>query len=244
MTRISAQGLTREYRNAAGVVVRALDGVDLTIENGGLTAIVGPSGSGKSALLHCLSGLDRPDAGALKVLGSDLLTSSSAEISKLYRERIGFVFQQYNLVDSLDAFENVLLPQRLSRTRIDRRIAADWFGRLGLAGKEGHLPGQLSGGEQQRVALIRALLKQPAIIFADEPTGALDSSNGRLVLDVLVESAAQGTSVVMVTHDVVAASRAGTSIVLRDGRVVVTLGPSAPATILDAVGARPPGAAA
>lgn len=223
MSRITAHGLYRTYRSRAQPEVHALQGVDLTVSEPGLTAIVGRSGSGKTTLLQCLSGLDRPDRGTVDILGTNLTEASDAAVSRLYRDRIGFVFQQFSLVDSLGALDNAILPQRLGRSRIDRARARSWFDRLGLAGREKHLPAQLSGGEQQRVALIRALLKHPDIIFADEPTGALDSENGDLVLRILSEHAATGATVVLVTHDVTAASMAERVIVLRDGRIVENL---------------------
>ncbi|MGG7465850.1 ABC transporter ATP-binding protein [Plantibacter sp. YIM 135347] len=235
MPKIVADRIGRTYKTGTGVEVRALDGVSLTAGDSGMTAIVGQSGSGKTTLLQCLSGLDVPDEGSISLLGTDLQQSSEAEISCLYREQIGFVFQQYNLVESLNALDNVLLPQRLSKSSIDRRAAIRWFGRLGLAGKESHLPAQLSGGEQQRVALIRALIKKPAIVFADEPTGALDSENGRVVLDILQEQARNGVSVLMVTHDVAAASRANRVVVLRDGHLVEDLAHPKPDDILAAL---------
>lgn len=243
MAKIIAEHISRTYVSGKGTGTRALDDVSLSIGEGGLTAIVGQSGSGKTTLLQCLSGLDSPDSGNINVLGSDLQLSSEADISRIYREKIGFVFQQYNLVESLSAFDNVVLPQRLSRRSIDRRGAEDWFERLGLAGKGSQLPSQLSGGEQQRVALIRALLKRPEIVFADEPTGALDSENGHLVLDILQEHAQQGIAVLMVTHDVTAASRADRAIVLKDGRIVQELDAPNPVSILDALSSSPRGRA-
>ncbi|GAB3153056.1 ABC transporter ATP-binding protein [Microbacterium neimengense] len=243
MPKIIADRISRTYRSGKGTDVRALDEVSLTIGDSGMTAIVGPSGSGKSTLLQCLSGLDLPDDGSIVLLNRDLHTSDEAEISRIYRESVGFVFQQYNLVESLTAFDNVILPQRLAKKRVSEKEARAWFERLGLQSKTGHLPSQLSGGEQQRVALIRALFKRPAIVFADEPTGALDSENGLLVLDILHEHAQRGVAVVMVTHDVAAASRADKVIVLRDGRTVRQLDDPTPAAILDALSNAPRGRA-
>lgn len=241
MPKIIADRISRTYRSGKGTDVRALDDVSLSISESGMTAIVGPSGSGKSTLLQCLSGLDLPDEGAVTLLGVDLRTSGEAEISRIYRERVGFVFQQYNLVESLSAFDNVVLPQRLAKKTVSEKETRAWFERLGLQSKTGHLPSQLSGGEQQRVALIRALLKRPEVVFADEPTGALDSSNGLLVLDILHAHAQQGVAVVMVTHDVAAASRADKVVVLRDGRTVRELDAPGPAAILDALSNVPGG---
>lgn len=243
MSRIEARGLYRTYRSRAEVDVHALNGVDFTLTEPGLTAIVGRSGSGKTTLLHCLSGLDRPDRGTVDVLGTNLTEASESDVSRLYRDRIGFVFQQFSLVDSLGALDNVLLPQRLAGRPTNRAQARDWFQRLGLSGREKHLPAQLSGGEQQRVALIRALIKRPDIVFADEPTGALDSENGDLVLRILAEHAATGTTVLLVTHDVAAASRAERVVVLRDGHVVADLRRPESGAILAALSAEDRGAA-
>lgn len=244
MPKIVADRISRTYRTGKDTDVRALDDVSLSVNDSGMTAIVGPSGSGKSTLLHCLSGLDVPDEGAVSLLGADLSTSGEAEISRIYRERVGFVFQQYNLVESLTALDNVVLPQRLAKKKVSEKAARAWFKRLGLQSKTGHLPSQLSGGEQQRVALIRALAKRPEVVFADEPTGALDSSNGLLVLDILHEHAQHGVAVVMVTHDVAAASRADTVVVLRDGRAIRELDDPSPTAILDALSTMPGGRAA
>lgn len=232
METIEVNGLSKSYRNRAGVAVMAVNELSTTIPSAGMTAIVGASGSGKSTLLHCMSGLDRPDAGTVMLLGTELTSLAPNDLATLYRDRIGFVFQQYNLVDSLSAYENVALPQRLGGKRPSQDRITRMFADFGLEGKEKSRPAELSGGEQQRVAIIRALAKGPSLVFADEPTGALDSLNGALVLHALSEAALAGTAVVVVTHDLGAASRADRVIVLKDGRVARELPRSSPEQLL------------
>lgn len=232
MEAIQVSGLSKSYRNRAGVAVMAVNDLSMMIPAEGMTAIIGASGSGKSTLLHCVSGLDRPDAGKVMLLGNDLAALAASDLAALYRERIGFVFQQYNLVESLSAFENVALPQRLGRKHPSKYRITRMFADFGLDGKEKNRPSELSGGEQQRVAIIRALAKEPSLVFADEPTGALDSLNGALLLHALTEAARAGTAVVIVTHDLAAASRADRVIVLKDGRVARELPRSTPEQLL------------
>ncbi|OZB86965.1 MAG: ABC transporter [Microbacterium sp. 14-71-5] len=194
--------------------------------------MVGPSGSGKSTLLYCLAGLEHADQGEVRVHGEALTRASASRLARLRRDRIGFVFQSYNLIPSLSVRENVALPARLAR-----RAAPDVEGALaavGLAEHGAQRPGQLSGGQQQRVAVARVLAAQPAVLFADEPTGALDSSAGGIVLDLLRGYAREERSVVLVTHDLDAAARADRTIVLRDGRVVAELRRPSAARILAA----------
>ncbi|MFI8517818.1 ABC transporter ATP-binding protein [Streptomyces sp. NPDC085481] len=208
-------GLRRHHRD-----VRALDGVDLDFPTGTFTAVMGPSGSGKSTLLQCAAGLDRPTAGRVEVGGVALEGLSERRRTLLRRDRIGFVFQSFNLLPALTAAQNVALPLRLAGRRPSRTQVRDALARVGLAGRERHRPGELSGGQQQRVALARALITHPAVLFGDEPTGALDSTTGREVLDMLRELVdTEGQSIVMVTHDPVAAARADRVVFLVDGRV-------------------------
>ncbi|MBM7168419.1 ABC transporter ATP-binding protein [Streptomyces sp. G44] len=209
--------------------VAALDGVDLEVPAGTFLAVMGPSGSGKSTLLQCAAGLDRPTSGTVEVGGTPLTGLSERRLTLLRRERIGFVFQAFNLLPSLSAAQNVALPLRLAGRRPSRTEIRDALGRVGLAGRAGHRPGELSGGQQQRVALARALVSRPAVLFGDEPTGALDTGTGRQVLGLLRELVdREGQTTVMVTHDPVAASYADRVVFLVDGRVVGELGaPSA-----------------
>ncbi|MEW6153247.1 MAG: ABC transporter ATP-binding protein [Actinomycetota bacterium] len=201
--------------------VRALDGVDLEIAGGAFTAVMGPSGSGKSTLLHCLAGLDTLTSGQVFVGDLELGALSDAALTRARRERIGFVFQGFNLVPTLTARENIVLPSRLAGARPDE----DWVGQVvatvGLGDRLDHRPSQLSGGQQQRVAVARALASRPQVVFADEPTGNLDSRAGAEVLRLLREAADRfGQTVVMVTHDPVAAAWADDAVFLVDGRIV------------------------
>lgn len=206
----------REYRG-----VTALDGVDLDFLAGTFTAVMGPSGSGKSTLLQCAAGLDRPTSGTVTVAGTDLTGLGERALTLLRRDRIGFVFQSFNLLPSLTAAQNVALPLRLAGRRPSRAEVREALGRVGLAERAGHRPSQLSGGQQQRVALARALITRPAVLFGDEPTGALDTTTGRQVLTLLRELVdREGQTTVMVTHDPVAAARADRVVFLVDGRVV------------------------
>ncbi|RFC73095.1 ABC transporter ATP-binding protein [Streptomyces sp. AcE210] len=211
--RLSA--VRREYRG-----VTALDGVDLDFLAGTFTAVMGPSGSGKSTLLQCAAGLDRPTSGTVAVAGTDLTGLGERALTLLRRDRIGFVFQSFNLLPSLTAAQNVALPLRLAGRRPSRAEVREALGRVGLAERAGHRPAQLSGGQQQRVALARALITRPAVLFGDEPTGALDTTTGRHVLTLLRELVdREGQTTVMVTHDPVAAARADRVVFLVDGRV-------------------------
>ncbi|MEV6383727.1 ABC transporter ATP-binding protein [Streptomyces sp. NPDC051773] len=209
----------RGLRRAYGAVV-ALDGVDLDFGVGTFTAVMGPSGSGKSTLLQCAAGLDRPSSGTVRVDGVELAGLSERRLTLLRRERIGFVFQAFNLLPSLTAAQNVALPLRLAGRRPSRGAVREALGRVGLAERAGHRPTQLSGGQQQRVALARALITRPAVLFGDEPTGALDTTTSREVLRLLRELVdREGQTTVMVTHDPVAASYADRVVFLVDGRV-------------------------
>ena len=218
---VRLDSVTKVYGRGGGAVT-AIDNVSVSITPGTFTAVMGPSGSGKSTFLHCAAGLDRPTSGSV-YLGSaatDLSTLPEAELTKLRRDRIGFVFQAFNLLAALTAQQNVTLPLRLAGRRAGRTRLAETLARVGLSDRGGHLPSQLSGGEQQRVAIARALITQPEVVFADEPTGALDTVTAREILKLLrhtVDSTGQTT--VMVTHDPVAASYADSVIFLADGRI-------------------------
>ncbi|MFJ3225956.1 ABC transporter ATP-binding protein [Streptomyces sp. NPDC086783] len=214
-TAVRIRSLRRHYG-----AVAALDGVDLDFTDGSFTAVMGPSGSGKSTLLHCAAGLDRPTSGTVTVAGTELAALSERRRTLLRRERIGFVFQSFGLLPSLTAAQNVALPARLAGRRPSRGAVREALERVGLAGRAGHRPSQLSGGQQQRVALARALITRPAVLFADEPTGALDTGAGREVLLLLRELVdREGQTTVMVTHDPVAAAYADRVVFLVDGRV-------------------------
>jgi putative ABC transport system ATP-binding protein len=211
----------RKVHGRGGSAVRALDIGDIDFFGGTFTAVMGPSGSGKSTLLHCAAGLDRPTAGTVRLAGEDLAQLSETALTRRRRTQVGFVFQAFNLVSALNVRENILLPSRLAGVRCDRHWLAGVVTRVGLEGRLRHRPAQLSGGEQQRVAIARALSVRPAVIFCDEPTGALDTSTAAQVLTLLRQAVdTDRQTVVMVTHDPVAASYADRVVFLADGRVV------------------------
>jgi len=201
--------------------VLALDEVSVRFPAGTFSAVMGPSGSGKSTLLHCAAGLDRPTAGLVTIAGTDLGDLSETALTRLRRDRVGFIFQAFNLVSSLNAAQNVALPLRLAGRRPTDAEVTTALAAVGLADRAGHRPSELSGGQQQRVAIARALITRPAVVFADEPTGALDNRSSRQVLELLrglVDDHEQ--TVVMVTHDPVAAAVADRVVMLADGRLV------------------------
>ncbi|MFJ1547854.1 ABC transporter ATP-binding protein [Streptomyces sp. NPDC088246] len=209
----------RSVRRTYGEV-DALDGIDLTVRSGTFTAVMGPSGSGKSTLLHCAAGLDRPTSGTVEVGGVELTGLSERRLTLLRRDRIGFVFQAFNLVPSLTAAQNVALPLRLAGRRPSRTEVRASLARVGLADRAGHRPAEMSGGQQQRVALARALITRPAVLFGDEPTGALDTATSQEVMVMLRELVdREGQTIVMVTHDPMAAACADRVVFLVDGRV-------------------------
>ena len=209
----------REF-DGTGHRVTALDDVSLTLRRGSFTAVMGPSGSGKSTLLQCAAGLDRPTSGSIRVGGTELTTLSERRLTLLRRERVGFVFQSFNLLPSLTAEQNVSLPLRLAGRRVRGEEVREALERVGLGARARHRPSRLSGGQQQRVALARALITRPEVLFGDEPTGALDSRTGREVLALLRDFVdTEGRTVVMVTHDPVAASYADRVLFLVDGRL-------------------------
>jgi putative ABC transport system ATP-binding protein len=201
--------------------VRALDGVDLDIPAGRFTAVMGPSGSGKSTLMHCLAGLDTLTDGQILFGDVDLGRLSDRELTLLRRDRIGFVFQAFNLVPTLSAIENITLPSRLAKRRIDQAWLDQLIATVGLGDRVRHRPSELSGGQQQRVAVARALAGRPAVVFADEPTGNLDSRSGAEILGLMRRAVDDlGQTIVMVTHDPTAAAHADRVVFLADGRVV------------------------
>jgi putative ABC transport system ATP-binding protein len=209
----------RSYGRGPGAV-QALRGVTVSFPAGSLTAVMGPSGSGKSTLMHCAAGLDRADSGEIIVAGTPLGPLSETALTLLRRDRIGFVFQSFNLVSALTAAQNVELPLRLAGRRPTAEAVAEALDAVGLGQRGAHRPAELSGGEQQRVALARALITRPAVLFADEPTGALDSVTSREVLTLLrslVDEAQQ--TIIMVTHDPAAAAYADRVVQMSDGRV-------------------------
>ena len=210
--------------------VRALDDVSLTVGHGTFLAVMGPSGSGKSTLMHCAAGLDSPTSGSVRIDGQEISGLGETRRTELRRERVGFVFQAYNLIPSLSVEDNITLPLRLAGRRPDRAWLRTLTERVGLADRLAHRPAELSGGQQQRAAVVRALAAKPAVVFADEPTGALDLRSAHQVLDLLrglVDDL--GQTVVMVTHDPAAAARAHRALVMPDGGGVDALErPTAP----------------
>ena len=233
----SARGLVKTY-GRGDTAVHALAGIDVDFERGQLTATMGPSGSGKSTLMHCMAGLDRPTAGTVMVDGETVSSMSERALTKLRRDRLGFVFQAFNLVPTLTALENILLPLDIARRSVDKDHLDAVVRAVGLQDRLSHKPAELSGGQQQRVACARALVTRPAVVFADEPTGNLDSTSARDVLGFLRRSVDElGQSVVMVTHDPTAASYADRVLFLADGRIVDELRAPTPETVLERLGA-------
>jgi putative ABC transport system ATP-binding protein len=230
---VATTDLVKVY-GSGDTAVRALDGVTAVFAQAQFTAIMGPSGSGKSTLMHCLAGLDMATAGSVRIGDTELSGLSDKQLTLLRRQRVGFVFQSFNLLPTLTAAQNIRLPLDLAGTRADQ----DWWdkviGSLGLAGRLSHRPSELSGGQQQRVACARALISRPDVVYADEPTGNLDSRSGGEVLDFLRTSVRElGQTVIMVTHDPVAASYAGRVIFLADGRLHSELNSPTPQSVLD-----------
>ncbi len=216
---VSAYDLVRRYGDGDSAV-EAVRGVSLEVPAGQFTAIMGPSGSGKSTLMHLLAGLDRPTEGGVEIGGQDITTMSDKKLTLLRRKHIGFVFQAFNLVPTLTAEENVTLPLSIAGKKIDRSWVDSVLQRVGLDDRRSHRPAELSGGQQQRVAVARALVAEPTVLFADEPTGNLDSRTSAEVLELLREAASvYGQTIVMVTHDEGAAEAADRVIHIVDGRV-------------------------
>jgi putative ABC transport system ATP-binding protein len=220
---VALRDVRKVHGKGDGAVV-ALDGVSLELPRGSFTAIMGPSGSGKSTFLNVAAGLDRPTSGSVVLGDTELAKLSERRLTILRRKRVGFVFQAFNLLPSLTVAQNIGLPLRLDRRRLRRSSVREVAARVGLENRLRHRPSQLSGGQQQRVAIARALVTRPEVVFADEPTGALDSRTGRDVLALLREVVdADGHTVVMVTHDPKAAAHADRVILLADGRLVGAL---------------------
>ena len=219
---LTATGLGHTFSNGR-VETLALDGVSCTFEPGSFTAIMGPSGSGKSTLLYCLAGLIRASAGAVTFDATELTTAKQRQLDLLRRDEFGFIFQSFNLIDALTALQNVTLPSLFGGAAIPREQAVNALANVGLSEKVKSYPAELSGGQQQRVAIARALAQTRRVIFADEPTGALDRKSGFLVMDQLRRFRDVGTSVVMVTHDPQIAAYADRFLFLVDGRLVDTM---------------------
>jgi putative ABC transport system ATP-binding protein len=220
---VVARDLTRRYGEGA-TAVDALRGVSIEVERGGLVAVMGPSGSGKSTLMHLLAGLDKPTSGTVTIGGTEITTLDDRELTLLRRDHVGFVFQFFNLLPMLTAEENILLPLTIAGEDPDRGWLDELLSRIGLGDRRSHRPSELSGGEQQRVAIARALITHPTILFADEPTGNLDSTTGGEILELLRASAADfDQTIVMVTHEARAASIANRILFLADGVIVKEL---------------------
>jgi len=232
---VAAVELVKVYGNGE-TAVRALDRVSVGFERAAFTAIMGPSGSGKSTLMHCLAGLDSATSGRAMLGGTDLTRLPDRLLTRVRRERIGFVFQSYNLLPQLTAAQNITLPLSLSGRAPDRHLFDHLVGVLGLRDRLGHRPSELSGGQQQRVALARALVSRPEVVFADEPTGNLDSRSGADVLAFLRDSVRTlGQTIVMVTHDPSAAAYADRVVLLADGRIAGEIDQPTRAAVTDAL---------
>jgi len=230
---VSAEGVTRRY-GEGDTAVDALRGIDLAIPRGALTAVMGPSGSGKSTLMHILAGLDKPTSGTVIVAGEDITKLDDTALTKLRREHIGFVFQFFNLLPMLTGEENVTLPLALAGEKPERGWIDELLSSLGIADRRKHRPAELSGGQQQRVAIARALVSKPTVMFADEPTGNLDSATSAEILNLLRASVdAYGQTTVMVTHDARAAAIADRILFLDDGLIVRELSETTSDTVLE-----------
>jgi putative ABC transport system ATP-binding protein len=230
---VQARDVTRRYGEGA-TAVDALRGVSLGVETGQLVAVMGPSGSGKSTLMHILAGLDKPTEGSVSIAGTEITTLADAKLTRLRRKHIGFVFQFFNLLPMLTAEENVVLPLSIAGEKPDPTWLAELLGKTGLADRSTHRPAELSGGQQQRVAIARALITRPTILFADEPTGNLDSKTGGEILELLRDSVtAYGQTTVMVTHEARAAAIADRILFLADGLIVKELTSATPAEVLE-----------
>ena len=234
---VVARDVTRRY-GEGDTAVDALRGVSVDIAPGKATAVMGPSGSGKSTLMHILAGLDKPTSGSVGIAGTEITTLGDNDLTKLRREHIGFVFQFFNLLPMLTAEENVLLPLTIAGEKPDPEFFETLLHNVGLADRRKHRPSELSGGQQQRVAIARALVSRPTVIFADEPTGNLDSKTGSEILDLLRHSVEEyGQTTVMVTHEPRAAAIADRVLFLADGRIVKELPRSTQPEILAALDA-------
>ena len=229
---VVATDVTRRY-GEGDTAVDALRGVSLEIAQGRLTAVMGPSGSGKSTLMHILAGLDKPTSGSVSIAGTDITQLKDSDLTKLRRKHIGFVFQFFNLLPMLTADENIMLPLSIAGEKPDKAFFDDLIGKVGLADRLHHRPAELSGGQQQRVAIARGLVSQPTVLFADEPTGNLDSTTSHEILELMRESVeAYGQTMVMVTHDARAAAIADRVLFLADGLIVKDIPRSSQGDIL------------
>ncbi len=232
---VTGTDIVRRY-GEGGTAVDALRGVSVEIARGRLTAVMGPSGSGKSTLMHILAGLDKPTSGGVAVAGIDVTALDDTALTKLRRDHIGFIFQFFNLLPMLTAAENIVLPLKLAGGKPDPVWIAELVGKVGLGDRLSHRPSELSGGQQQRVAVARARVSRPSVVFADEPTGNLDSTTSGEILGLLRESVdTLGQTTVMVTHDAHAAAIADRVLFLADGQIVRDLGRSTAHEILDAL---------
>jgi putative ABC transport system ATP-binding protein len=232
---VTAHEITRRYGEGE-TAVDALRGVTLDVEQGKLTAVMGPSGSGKSTLMHILAALDRPTSGYVTIASTRLGELSDKDVTKIRRKHIGFVFQFFNLLPMLTASENIQLPLTLAGEKPDKSFFQDLVGRVGLSDRLTHRPSELSGGQQQRVAIARALVSRPTVVFADEPTGNLDSKTGGEILELLHDSVeSYGQTMVMVTHEARAAASADRILFLADGSIVRDLGRADEEQILETV---------
>jgi putative ABC transport system ATP-binding protein len=230
---VDARDITRRYGQGA-TAVDALRGVSLDVKGGQLVAVMGPSGSGKSTLMHILAGLDKPTTGTVSIAGTEITTLDDARMTRLRRTHIGFVFQFFNLLPMLTAAENVVLPLSIAGEDIDQAWLDELLGKIGLKERGSHRPSELSGGEQQRIAIARALITKPTILFADEPTGNLDSKTGGEILALLRDSIdSYGQTIVMVTHEARAASIADRILFLADGLIVKELTEASSADVLE-----------
>jgi putative ABC transport system ATP-binding protein len=234
---VEAKEITRVYGEGE-TAVRALNGCSAEVDRGQLTAVMGPSGSGKSTMMHILAGLDRPTGGSVSIEGADITNLNDNELTKLRREHIGFIFQFFNLLPMLTAEENIRLPLELAGGKIDKEWLDEVIKRTGLDDRRAHRPSELSGGQQQRVAIARALASKPTVIFADEPTGNLDSATSGQILELLRDMVADfGQTIVMVTHDARAAAIASRILFLADGCIVKELKGADQSEIIGAVDA-------
>ena len=232
---VAATAVTRRYGDGESAV-DALRGVTLEVPAGQFTAVMGPSGSGKSTLMHLLAGLDTPSSGTVEIGGEDITTMSDKQLTKLRRKHIGFVFQQFNLLPTLTAEENITLPLSIAGRKPDKADLEALIARVGLDDRRRHRPSEMSGGQQQRVAIARALISRPTVLFADEPTGNLDSASGAEILALLREAVElDGQTTLMVTHDPRAAAAADRVVFIADGRIVADLAEPTEADVLAAV---------
>jgi putative ABC transport system ATP-binding protein len=232
---VSARDVTRRY-GEGDTAVQALRGVSLEVASGKLTAVMGPSGSGKSTLMHILAGLDKPTQGKVTVAGTEITELNDTQLTRLRREHIGFIFQFFNLLPMLTARENIVLPLDLAGAKSKNGWVEELSAKVGLTDRLSHRPAELSGGQQQRVAIARALVSRPTVMFADEPTGNLDSTTSGEILELLRESVTSfGQTTVMVTHDAHAAAIADRVLFLADGKIVRDIGPCSAHRILEVI---------